>query len=463
LRTVTWILRILSTAAFVYMCFIVYNQLRGYWDWNAPYTFIVTVYRILSLLLFYVVIIVAQGFGQALGASTGNALATGLFNTMMLRFWYLQPYGGATPLTDINQVFFYLNTQLYTIGMELWDKTFTFLYFLFAGIGVAMFLQSLFRMEHKFVGGAFLSIQAILIVAAYRGLPIYGQQPIATDFVGFVTSGLQILALVSFAYLEISYQMIYSYSVGKPVEDREETLKKQLLALRAAVRKQEAIERGEKVSATSTSRQAGGATAFSFLREVIERKLLGSREALENLDAISDVRRLNIYVDQLLASDPQANDELTARAAAPSASYVIYSTIMGSIIRFLAVVALSYILVNPMLWIALLNLPPGIEYSVELQQTEIVLLLLVPVLLLLAFIAAMIRWYSHWEEEALQRQMEAEERRRAREKRKEARRLKREAKRRAKERKKRPDEEELDEWDHVLKDLYQSEAEGAES
>ncbi len=461
MKTVTWILRILSTATFAYMCFIVYNQLRGYWDWNSPYVFIVTVYRILSLLLFYLVIIVAQGFEQLVGGGASSSLATALFNTIMLKFWYLQPYGGATPFTDIQQVFLYLNTQLGIIAMDLWDRTFTFLYFLFAGIGVAMFLQSLFRMEHKFVAGAFLSIQAIMIVAAFRGLPIYGQEPIATGFLGFLTSGLQILALVSFAYLEISYQMIYSYSVGKPVEDRQETLKKQLLALRAEVRKQDAIERGEKVAATSTSRLSGGATAFSFLREVIERKLLGSREALENLDAVSDIRRLNIYIDQLLASDPSARDELTARAAAPSSGYVIYSTVLGSIIRFLSVVALSYILVNPLILIELLNLPPGISYSVELQQPEMVVILLVPVLLLLAFIAAMIRWYSQWEEEALQRQIEAEEKRKAREKKREARRLRREARKRRKALERGPEEGEIDEWDRVLGELYQSE--GSES
>ena len=106
--------------------------------------------------------------------------------------------------------------------------------------------------------------------------------PFPADFFVFLSEWAQILAIVSFAYLEVSYQMIYSYSVGKPVEDREETLKKQLLALRQATRKQDAIERGEKVASSGIGRTTS-ATAFSFLREAIERKVVGTQDALENL------------------------------------------------------------------------------------------------------------------------------------------------------------------------------------
>ncbi|MHA1741072.1 MAG: hypothetical protein ACTSVD_03160 [Candidatus Thorarchaeota archaeon] len=455
MKWVTWILRILSTATFAYMCYIVYNQLSGYWDWNAPYTFIVTVFRILSLLLFYLCVVISYGVTAAVvGGQTANTLATGIYNSLILRFWYLQPYGFSGPMTNVYQVLALFQSRLLTILWQLYDLTFTFLYFLFAGIGIAMFLQSLVRMEHKFVGGAFLSIQAIMIAAAFRGLPIYGESPIMTDFISFLTSGMQILALVSFAYLEVSYQMIYSYSVGKPVEDREETLKKQLLALRSATRKQDAIERGEKITSTTTSRWSG-ATAFSFLREVIERKVLGSREALENLDAISDVRRLNIYVDELLTTNPKAKDELTARAAAPSSTYVITSTVTGSVIRFLSVVVLSFILMNPVMVVSLLRLPPGIANSVELRQPEIVVLLLVPVVLLFAFVAATVRWLSKSEIEARIELAEKESKERERKKRELERKRKIEEARRHK---RKPVAHrggvERDEWDAALDEIY---------
>ncbi|MHA1771234.1 MAG: hypothetical protein ACTSX2_09460 [Candidatus Thorarchaeota archaeon] len=461
MKFVTWILRLLSTATFVYMCWIVYNQLSGYWDWASPYTFIVTVFRVLSLILFFVTIIVVNGIASiVLGGHMANSLVVGLYNSMTLHFWYLQPYGSHGPLTDVYQVFQVFSTQIFDLAFQLWDDTFTFLYFLFAGIGIAMFLQSLFRMEHKFVGGAFLSIQAILVVAAFRDLPIYGGSPPSGDFISFLTSGMQILAIVSFAYLEFSYQMIYSHSVGKPVEDREETLKKQLLALRSATRRQDTIERGERMSSSTMSRTTG-ATAFSFLREVIERKIIGSHEALENLDAISDVRRLNIYVDELLVADPSARDELTAKAAAPSSSYVISSTIIGSVIRFLSVVTLSFFLLNPAFLMSLLNLPPGIRNSVELQQPEIVVLFLVPVLLTFAFAAAMITWLSQDRVDA-EPKLSREEKRSLRRRRKEIERKMRELEharrerfKRWRKRKRKPDAEE-DEWDRALDEIYKT-------
>ena len=460
MKVVTWILRIASIITFSLMAFMVYSILdpNDIWHWSAPYTFVVTVFRLLSLIVFFLATTMVGGLAGAFAAGAlPDNMVIGLYNTLVLRTWYMQPYGVSDPLTNIQQVWasFYMN--LNDVLMALWNNTFLFLYFLCAGVGIALFLQSLARMDHKFVGGAFISIQAIVILAAYRALIVPNINPLPPDFLQFLATQGQILALVSFAYLEVSYQMIYSHSVGKPVEDREETLKKQLLALRQATRKQDAIERGEKVSSTGMSRSTG-ATAFSFLREAMERKVMGGQSALESLDAVSDVRRLQIYVDELLQSDSRARDELTAKAAAPSSSYVIGSTITGSAIRFLTVVALSFILVSPNVIQMLLNLPIGIRDSVELIQPEIVMLFLVPVVLLFPFSAAVISWMSK-REVVEGENLTKEEKEAAKARKKNLARKRREAekarKARAKERKKRKgDETGVDEWDKALEEAY---------
>ena len=201
-----------------------------------------------------------------------------------------------------------------------------------------------------------------------------------------------------------------------------------------------------------------GATAFSFLREAMERKVMGGQSALESLDAISDVRRLQIYVDELLQSDSKARDELTAKAAAPSSAYVIGSTITGSAIRFLTVVAVSFILMNPNVIQMILNLPAGIQNSIEMLQPEIVILFLVPVVGLFPFTAALISWLSRREvvekEKLSEEEIEAEKLRRKdlAAKKKEAEKAR---KARAKARKKRKgDETEVDEWDKALEEAY---------
>ncbi|MBD3159581.1 MAG: hypothetical protein GF309_12380 [Candidatus Lokiarchaeota archaeon] len=433
------------------MAWLVYSLLypEGIWSWAAPYVFVVTVFRLLSLLVFLVSITTIAGLLTLVGAGPAatNELVIGLYNTLILRMWYLQPYGVNGPLTSAQEIFASIQGDILSLALSLWDQAFIFLYFFCAGVGVALFLQSLYRLEHRFVGGAFIAIQSILVVAAFRNLGIPNFIVFPTNFLEFATSSVQILALVSFAYLEVSYQMVYSYSVGKPVEDREETLKKQLLALRQATRKQDAIERERKVSSTSMSRSSG-ATIFSYLREAIERQVLGDKDVLENLDAISDVRRLQHYVDDLLEQDPQARDELTARAAAPSQQYVIGSTIIGSGIRLVSVVLLSFVLLNPRVFLSFLELPPGIANSVELLQPEIVLLLLVPIVLLFPFVALVIGWVSRDEEIEELEMTDAE----------------REQKRIREERKKRLEgheeetpsrsTEEEDEWDAVLEETF---------
>lgn len=460
MKVVTWILRIASIATFAYMAYLVYSLLdpNDIWHWDAPYSFVVTVFRLLSLIVFFLTTTMVSGLASAFaGGALPENMIVGLYNTLVLKTWYMQPYGLTGPLTNVQQVWASFIMNLNDVLMALWNNTFLFLYFLCAGIGIALFLQSLVRMNHKSVGGAFLSIQAIVILAAFRALIVPDIDPFPADFMEFFMTQGQILALVSFAYLEVGYQMIYSSSVGKPVEDREETLKKQLLALRQATRKQDAIERGEKISTTGMSRSTG-ATAFSFLREAMERRVMGSQSALESLDAVSDVRRLQIYVDELLQSDPRARDELTAKAAAPSSAYVIGSTITGSAIRFLTVVALSFILMSPNVIRMLLNLPIGIENSVELLQPEIVVLFLVPVVGLFPFTAAVISWMSR-REVVEKEKLTKEEKEAAKQRKKDLARKREEAKKarraRAKARKKRKgDESEVDEWDKALEDTF---------
>ncbi|TFG29389.1 hypothetical protein EU528_09790 [Candidatus Thorarchaeota archaeon] len=460
MKAVTWILRIGSVATFAVMAALVYRFLdvNDIWHWNAPYDFIVTVFRFLSLVLFFLTTTMISGLASAFGGGTlPNDLVVGLYNTLVLRQWYMQPYGVDSPLTNLQQVWTSFGANMSSVLLTLWDNTFLFLYFLFAGIGIVLFLQSLVRMDHKFVGGAFLSIQAIIIVASFKLLSVPNMDPFPTDFLIFLTDSYQLLALISFAYLEISYQMIYSYSVGKPVEDREETLKKQLLALRQATRKQDAIERGEKVASSGISRSTS-ATAFSFLREAIERKVVGSKDALENLDAVSDVRRLQIYVDELLQSDSKARDELTAKAAAPSSAYVIGSTITGSLVRFLSVIVIAFILMSPSVLTTILRLPQGIWNSMEILQPEMMLLLFLPVVLLFPFAAMVITWFSKRaeveKEELTEEEREAEKARKkdlAR-RRKEAARARKERERARKKRSHR--ESEIDEWDKALEETY---------
>jgi len=461
LRSVTWVLRILSITTFTLMCWFVYDAMSGYWDWDAPYIFIVTVFRLISMVLFFIGSLVMAGLVAPFTGVAPSEALVGLYNTQLLKMWYMQPYGVSGEITSINQIFNSFFSHIGDIWFIISEYSFTFMYFLGAALGIALFAQSLFRMEHKFVGGAFISIQSILIIGTYRlvtSIPNF-TQGFPADFSIFLISEVQILALVSFAYLEISYQMIYSRSVGKPVEDREETLKKQLLTLRKTTRKQDAIERSETISTTAMSRTSG-ATAFSFLREAIERRAVGEKEVIENLDAVADVRRLQIFVDDLLITEPTARDELTAKAAAPSSTYVITSTITGSALRFMGVLTISFIFMNPPFFTAFLNLPPGIENSVEILQPELLVFFMTPILFLFVLVAMLISWNASREIED-KPELTREEKEKIKQHKKELT-LKRKAAKKARQerarvKKKRTAEGDgKDDWDRALEDTYKT-------
>jgi hypothetical protein len=187
------------------MAYLVYLALdeSSAWGWSAPYDFVVTVFHLLSLLAFFLSVLIMNGLTAAIfGGQLPDQTIAWLYNTLVLKFWNLQPYGVDGPISDVNLVFESFQMDLMGVMLSLWDNTFSFLFFLLAFLGVTLFLQSLVRMDHKFSGGAFLSIQSILIIGAFRGLTVPNFTIFPTDIITFLTSSPQILALVSFAYLE---------------------------------------------------------------------------------------------------------------------------------------------------------------------------------------------------------------------------------------------------------------------
>ncbi|MHA2190271.1 MAG: hypothetical protein ACXAAP_08565 [Candidatus Thorarchaeota archaeon] len=148
---------------------------------------------------------------------------------------------------------------------------------------------------------------------------------------------------------------------------------------------------------------------------------------------MADVRRLQIFVDELLSSDPEARNELTAKAAAPSSSYVISSTLLGSALRFVGVITISFLFMNTDIWVSLVRLP-------------------------LPLIAMIIGWLSKREIEVkiklTKEEKDAEKKRKAdlSKKRKEAAKARREREKARK--KKKASREEDDEWDKALEEAY---------
>ena len=127
MKPVTIVLQILSIITFILMCLSVYWALEGYWNWNAPYVFIVTVFRLISLLLFFLASMVIAGLvAPFTNFAPGEALV-GLYNTQLLRMWYMQPYGVTGPFYTINDVFASVMNNMGSLWIIFTEYSFNFL------------------------------------------------------------------------------------------------------------------------------------------------------------------------------------------------------------------------------------------------------------------------------------------------------------------------------------------------
>ena len=254
---------------------------------------------------------------------------------------------------------------------------------------------------------------------------------ISDNFGAFLSSNIFQVALSSFVYLELSFQLNYVYQVTSPTEKRAKRLKYQIEALKRAAKeavvdlekikqeqeeeknKEEIDEEGniiEKEKPTTVRKFLRQKTGrLSFISEMIERRKL-EEETKKLIEAKKDTRRLSNYLNQLLENDPEAEYTLTARTSAPTAGRLITSTVIDMAIR-LGGITLIVFLVAQTVWVLtdVMNVPAAINESVELLTKEVILTLLIPLMLAFPLISVLIRGAK---QQHLKDELRAEEERR---------------------------------------------------
>ena len=227
------------------------------------------------------------------------------------------------------------------------------------------------------------------------------------DFFAFIASPIALLAIVSYIYLEISFQINYTDTVTKPSVERSNRLETQLDIIRResvlitasvdkikeeAKRKREEIEEEEgkvgKFFAKTGQR-------FSYVKEMIEKRKLEEEEK-KLVSAASKTRRLGRYVEKIFREDEEAEDTLTAKSSAPQAQKLIISTIINFSSRVFLLIIISYIIIHPRwFFINVFNLPPAITESMSMFSPEVVITLLIPIMLLFPVISYIISFIKH--------------------------------------------------------------------
>ncbi|MFX0006080.1 MAG: hypothetical protein ACFFA7_15650 [Promethearchaeota archaeon] len=253
-------------------------------------------------------------------------------------------------------------------------------------------------------------IQQIYQMAATDPLDDNLRQIPIDNLFQFLVSPVILFAIISYIYLELTFQINYAITVTKPSVERSERLEAQLNILARESHfinanidkiKEEAKERRKEIESEQEEGLVVGkffaktGMRFSYVKEMIERRKLEEEEK-KLVTAASKTRRLGRYIDRLFREDSEARDTLTASSSAPRARNLATSTLLNFLYRIGLLMIISFIIIHPRWFLTtVLQLPDAITESVVMYSPEVIIILLAPIMLIFPVISKLISFIKH--------------------------------------------------------------------
>ncbi len=392
--------------------------------------FITSLRTIVSLLIFGAAYMVAMG--AAMVASfilIGYGLQPVMFRLIeqffrgLISLWFTFPSGNPP---ELNQILDLIGFEFNIFTENIYLFAFQILYIISILYVVRAFLRTDPKKDMIAIGALVLMIVIPLMVFGFREmlalfnitLPLLEnlanpldislhEIPI-NDVFQFFASSVILLAILSYIYLEISFQINYTYTVSKPSLERKNRLDAQLSILQSeshfvianvdkikdeAKKRREELKIEEKATIGKFFSKTG--EGFSYIKEMIERRKLEDEEK-KLVTAASKTRRLGRYIQRLFQEDSEARDTLTARSAAPKSQSLILSTVLNFIFRVTLLIIISFIIIHPKWFLEdVFNLPPAITESVAIFSPEVIVILLAPLILIFPVISKIVSTIKH--------------------------------------------------------------------
>ncbi|MHA2287647.1 MAG: hypothetical protein ACXABG_02550 [Promethearchaeota archaeon] len=377
----------------------------------------------------YLVFVIAYGiaFGCVFIASLAQPTLLTLLNDFfrnLFSLWFTFPDGETPQFSEIpdliGQEFAIFSENLYLIAFQI-------LFIVAIYYVIKAFLKTDTKSDIRAIGSMVLMLVIPLMVFGLKDmldlfyvsisyledlpnpldLSSLEQIPIDNIF-QFLSSPVILLAIVAYIYLELAFQINYTYTVTKPSLERRLRLEAQLHILEseshyitanvdkikeeAKARRQE-LKIEEKVSIGKFFLKTG--ETFSYVKEMIERRKLEEEEK-KLITAASKTRRLGRYINQLFLEDSEARDTLTARSSAPKPRSLAVSTAINFVFRVGLLIIISFIIIHPKWFMeTVFSLPPAIVESVAIYSPEVIIILLIPLILLFPVISKVISSIKH--------------------------------------------------------------------
>ncbi|TET03750.1 MAG: hypothetical protein E3J90_01640 [Promethearchaeota archaeon] len=341
----------------------------------------------------------------------------------LLSLWFTFPNGNTPEFSEIpdliGQEFAVFSENFYLIAFQI-------LIIIAIYYAIKAFLKTDPKNELRVVGSIVLMLVVPLMVFGFKDmlelfnitLPYLEDLPYPLDsslevipidnIFQFFASPVILLAIASYIYLEMAFQINYTFTVTKPSLERGYRLEAQLSVLQSESYyitanvdkiKEEAKKRKQELKidekATIGKFFAKTGDTFSYVKEMIEKRKLEEEEK-KLITAASKTRRLGRYIHRLFQEDSEARDTLTARSSAPKPKSLMVSTIINFVFRVGLLIIISFIIIHPRWFMEnIFNLPPAIMESVAMYSPEVIIILLVPLILIFPVISKIISSIKH--------------------------------------------------------------------
>ncbi|MHA1409896.1 MAG: hypothetical protein ACTSQY_06265 [Candidatus Odinarchaeia archaeon] len=238
-------------------------------------------------------------------------------------------------------------------------------YFGFQLLLVSAIIFSLFfilKLKSKHAIAVFLSLQGMVVLAALFGNVTLGSTSLASDLINFFTNPILLYVLLSYIYLEIVFTISHANDVFY-----------------------ENINYKDKISG-----EIDYLLNFSF----DNKEKNTSKPKKETLVKQMESYKLSVYLNELKKMDPNVLNTMTAGSLLPTSKEILKPFLINSIIRIIALIFLTYIIVNPVLILSMLNAPLSLLESIEIMTPEIVIFLLLPISLMFPLASLIISYFK---------------------------------------------------------------------
>ncbi|MFX1362197.1 MAG: hypothetical protein ACFE7A_01955 [Promethearchaeota archaeon] len=367
-------LRAISLMTFGYSVYLVLQILSpSVWVWTALPDLVNILWTLINYVFTFALEFIVFSFGFLLTSAFPSTQAQLVVSRFIERGWFGPAVSEFPSVMDIVWPAYYFGFQVL---------------FLIAIITGVFFIV---RCKARLASASFLSLQGMVVLGAVFQKVTIGNVFPPTDIIGFLVNPLFQVVIFTYIFLEVSFHASYTYEVGQPTSLRKESLRKQISAIEEEAKRELKPKEGEKPTTPSIKRTFSP-DAVQYFREHLERRRV-PKESIIELESIQDIRRLDIYLKELMREDPEAESTLTAKAAVPSTSRIVMSSVPSIVLRLVVVLVLAFISLNPVAILSIFGAPQPILESLELVTPEIVIIILLPIALCFPLAALIIDFH----------------------------------------------------------------------